>query len=531
MDVVIRGAIISFNAYPYIRKTPYMITFKIADQHLMQQEADLYVAFCPQNAIPESIIRDFSSLYAPLSELIKKRSFTGAVGSQLAISAVRQNKPVTLLLLGLGSEKKSQPDRVEYARRAMGSAVRAIEQVKATHAAVLLPDNHWFALSEFELTKELVATAMMAGYHFDQFITDPAHKLTQDCQITLCAPALLHEQMAVGLEFGLRIGHGVNQARQWCDLPADVLTPTILANHAARIAQVHDLKSTIFTEEQIKKMGMGGLAGVAAGSAQECRFVVIEYKTEHAGAGHKDAPTIALTGKGITFDSGGISIKPANRMDEMKDDMAGAAAVISTMEAIAHLKPRVNVIGLAPIAENMPSGTAIKPGDILTFYNGKTAEVKNTDAEGRLILADALSYAVKHYKPDAIINIATLTGSCAAALGPFFAGMMSNHEDLVEKLDKASKRSGDRLWRLPFHDDYKKAVRSHISDVCNIGNETYRAGAITAGFFLQNFVEDTPWVHLDIAGTSFNVPDISYYRPGATGFGVRLFIDFLMSFK
>jgi leucyl aminopeptidase len=408
----------------------------------------------------------------------------------------------------------------------MGLVVRTVEHTKSTHAAVLLPDHHWFAINEFELTKELVATAMMAGYHFDQFITDAAAKLTQNCEITLCAPAILHNQISVGVEFGQRIGHAVNQARQWCDLPADILTPTILAEHAARIAKVHDLKATIFDEATVKKMGMGGLAGVSAGSAQECRFVAIEYKS-----GHQDAPTLVLTGKGVTFDSGGISIKPANRMDEMKDDMAGAAAVISTMEAIAHLKPRVNVIGITPIAENMPSGTAIKPGDIITFYNGMTAEVKNTDAEGRLILADALSYAVKHYKPDAIINVATLTGSCAAALGPFFAGMMSNHDDLVEKLTKASKRSGDRLWRLPFHDDYKKAVRSSVADICNIGNETYKAGAITAGFFLQNFVGDTPWVHLDIAGTSFNVPDMSYYRPGATGFGVRLFIDFLMHFE
>ncbi len=503
-----------------------MLTFKRADQHILNQDADLYVGYCPLNSIPEYIIRDFSTLYVPLADYIKKRNFIGAAGSQLTIAAVHKQKPVMLMLVGLGSEKKTATDRLENMRRATGSIIRTIEQIKATKAALCMPEHHWLGVNEFELTKELVATAMMAGYHFDQFITDPAHKLTQNCEIILCAPALLHDQMAVGIEFGQRIGHAVNQARQWCDLPADILTPTILADHAARIAKVHNLKATIYDEATVKKMGMGGLAGVSAGSAQECRFVALEYKTEH-----KDAPTIVLTGKGVTFDSGGISIKPASRMDEMKDDMAGAAAVISTMEAIAHLKPGVNVIGITPIAENMPSGTAIKPGDIITFYNGKTAEVKNTDAEGRLILADALSYAVKHYKPDALVNIATLTGSCAAALGPFFAGMMSTHDDLVEKLTHASQRSGDRLWRLPFHDDYKKAIRSSVADICNIGNETYRAGAITAGFFLQNFVEETPWVHLDVAGTSFNVPDMSYYRPGATGFGVRLFIDFLMHFE
>lgn len=503
-----------------------MLTFKLADHHIVQHDADLYVGFCPQNALPESLLRDFSTLYAPLHDVVKNRNFTGGAGSQLILAAIKNNKPVTLMLVGLGSEKKSQADRLENARRAMGLVVRASESVKASRVAVLVPDQHWFNINEFELTKELVSVAMMAAYHFDQFITDPAHKLTHDTELLLCADEILHEQLSVGVEFGQRIGHAVNQARQWCDLPADILTPTILANHAIRIAEVHNLAITVYDEPTIKKMGMGGLAAVAAGSAQECRFVAIEYKTEN-----KNAPTIVLTGKGVTFDSGGISIKPATRMDEMKDDMAGAAAVISTMEAISHLKPRVNVIGIAPIAENMPSGTAVKPGDIVTFYNGMTAEVKNTDAEGRLILADALSYAVKHYKPDMIINVATLTGSCAAALGPFYAGMMSNHDDIVEKLSHASQRSGDRLWRLPFHDDYKRAVRSHIADICNIGSDTYKAGAITAGFFLQHFVGETPWVHLDIAGTSFNVPDMSYYRPGATGFGVRLFIDFLMDFK
>lgn len=502
-----------------------MLTFKLVNQHTVQHDADLYVGFCPHNALPEHLIKDFATLYAPIHEVIKQRGFTGATGSQLVLSAVRKNRPATLMLVGIGSDKKPQDDRVEYARRAMGNVIRVAESVKASRIALLLPDHHWFATTEYELTKELVSVAMMASYHFDQFITDPAHKITSDMEMLLCTDEVLHDQCAVGIECGQRIGHAVNQARQWCDLPADVLTPQVLAEHATRIAHVHNLKITVYDEPTIKKMGMGGLAAVAAGSAQECRFVAIEYK---ADVHH--APTVVLTGKGVTFDSGGISIKPASRMDEMKDDMAGAAAVISTMEAIAHLKPRVNVISITPIAENMPSGTAVKPGDIITFYNGMTAEVKNTDAEGRLILADALSYAVKHYAPDMIINVATLTGACAAALGPFFAGMMSNHDTIVEKLTVASKRSGDRLWRLPFHDDYKKAIRSTVADMCNIGNETYKAGTITAGFFLQNFVGDTPWVHLDIAGTSFNVPDMSYYRPGATGFGVRLFVDFLMHF-
>ncbi|HLB94070.1 MAG TPA: M17 family metallopeptidase, partial [Candidatus Babeliales bacterium] len=275
----------------------------------------------------------------------------------------------------------------------------------------------------------------------------------------------------------------------------------------------------------VKQMGMGGLAGVSAGAAADCKFVILEYKTSEP-----NAPTVAFVGKGIMFDSGGLSIKPALNMEQMKDDMSGAAAVISAMGVLADLKPKINIIGLAPLAENLPSGTATKPGDIVTFYNGKTAEVKNTDAEGRLVLADALSYAVKHYQPDAIIDLATLTGACAYSLGPFFSGLFSEHEELTAQVIKAANRSGDFVWRLPLTDDYKVAVKAKVADLCNIGAKQYQAGATTAACFLQHFVGNTPWVHLDIAGTAFGVPDLPYYRSeSATGVGVRLLIELAMS--
>ncbi len=270
-------------------------------------------------------------------------------------------------------------------------------------------------------------------------------------------------------------------------------------------------------------MGMGGIYAVTRGSDQECRLAILEYR-----APEPDAPTIALVGKGVTFDSGGLSIKPAKSMETMKDDMAGAAVVIGVMRIIAQFKPRINVVALAPMSENMTGGSAGKPGDIVRFYNGKTAEVKNTDAEGRLMLADAISYAVKHYKLDAIIDIATLTGSCAQALGPFYCGLFSQHDPLVKKLEQASHHSGDRVWRLPMDNDYKAAIKSDVADMCNIGNPNYMAGAITAAFFLKYFVDDVPWAHLDIAGTAFGVPDMSYFRPGATGFGTRLLTDLIM---
>ncbi|MBA3752390.1 hypothetical protein H0X06_06415, partial [Candidatus Dependentiae bacterium] len=221
-------------------------------------------------------------------------------------------------------------------------------------------------------------------------------------------------------------------------------------------------------------------------------------------------------------------IKPGESMIAMKDDMAGAAVVLATLKVIGQLKPDVNVVAIAPLAENMPSGTAQKPGDVLRTYNGKTIEVIDTDAEGRLVLADGLAYAVDKYKPDALIDVATLTGACAYALGVFYAGLFSQHDELSARLLKASEHSGDRLCRLPMDNDYKPAIKSDIADIKNIGSRRYMGGAITAAFFLQNFTGDIPWAHLDTAGTAFGMPDRTYLRPGATGFGIRLLTDLIM---
>lgn len=501
-----------------------MISLHVSAQHLPDMKVQGYAVLCEQNdkAI-QSAVAYLQKFYAPLATVLAERKFNGGLNASCVIAGAEGNRPVYLIFAGLGEHSKIADERLEHYRRALGNVMRIAEQIKISEFAIQLPDPNWFDTNAFTLAKEAAITLEMASYHFDLYITDESRKLTRDYTVTLCAPALLHDEMKAGIEQGGRIAHAVNQARHWGDLPPVVLTPTRLGEHAKRIAQAHNLKCTVFSEEEAKKMGMGGLEAVAKGSEQEAAFIIMEYIVD------KNAPTIALVGKGITFDSGGLSIKPATAMETMKDDMAGAAAVISTMEALAHLKPKVNVIGFAPVTENLISGHATKPGDIIQFYNGKTAEIKNTDAEGRLILADALSYAVKHYKPDFMIDIATLTGSCAYALGPFYAGLMTQHRELADKLMHAGNRSGERLWPLPFHDDYKPAIRCDVADLCNIGNDKYRAGAITAGFFLQNFVGSTPWAHLDVAGTSFNVPDRSYYRPGATGFGVRLFVDLIMN--
>ncbi|MGC2310381.1 MAG: leucyl aminopeptidase [Candidatus Babeliaceae bacterium] len=502
-----------------------MITFKISEKPVQEQQVQGYVVLCEQDFSYEHTIKKLSVFYNPLKELIAQREFKGHAGSSLVVAGSENGRLAYCILVGIGLSKKSAPERLENYRRALGSVIRIAEQIKITQLALDWVSVAGLEIDDFRLAHETVSTLAMASYHFDQYITDVDRKMSRDYTVIIAAPQETHDQIKVGIEWGQHIGYAVNQARQWCDLPPCVLTPNRLGEEAKRIAQAHNLKVTVFNEQQIIEMGMGGLEAVAKGSEQECRFVIMEYKA------NENAPTIGLVGKGITFDSGGLSIKPAVGMETMKDDMAGAAAVISTMEALAHLKPKINVIAFAPLTENLISGHATKPGDIVQFYNGKTAEIKNTDAEGRLILADALSYAIKNYQLDAVFTIATLTGSCAYALGPFFAGLMSQHEEVADKVIQAAQQTGDRVWPLPFNDDYKKAVRSDVADLCNIGKETYRAGAITAGFFLQAFVGDKPWVHLDVAGTSFNVPDISYYRPGATGFGVRLFIDMIMNWK
>lgn len=501
-----------------------MVTVTIGNKGIAQQNAKCLAFVVEQDFAFSSELKSLAETYFPaLEDAMKSREFTGKAGSSLAVCGSSGDRIIDLMLVGIGKKGDSSNIDIEQYRRALGRIVRGAESRKNKSVAIQLPDAALFGVDNHELAKQTAIALHMADYHFDEFITDDARKISCVSDIILVGDNV----DASGVETGNIVAEYVNTCRHWIDLPPGKLTPPHLADEAEKLSKKNGLKVKIFNEPEIKQMGMGGLAGVSSGSHQDCKLVVLEYD-----CGDKDAQTIAFVGKGITFDSGGLSLKPPAYMETMKEDMSGAAAVISAMQVVAKLKPKVNVVAFAPLSENLPSGTATKPGDILTFYNGKTAEVKNTDAEGRLVLADALSYAVKHYKLDAMIDLATLTGACAYALGPFFTGLMSQHPDFASKVKDAAKRSGDRVWELPFNDDYKPAIKSAVADISNIGSKRYMAGAITAGFFLQNFVEDVPWVHLDIAGTAFDVPDISYYRPeSATGAGVRLLVELAMNWK
>ncbi|MDR3550649.1 MAG: leucyl aminopeptidase [Candidatus Babeliales bacterium] len=505
-----------------------MFNIKLSDVKALTQKADCYVFMLEEGfEFSKSLQEVAKEVFPKLQELFKHEAFTGKLMSSVTVPAIVNNKIANCIFIGVGKQSAKKNIDIEHFRRAVGTVVRHAASLKTTTLSLSFPSAKLFGCTEEYLVKQAVIILNMASYQFTDFWTDKERKGTQLVEVILCSTIKDKKGMQQALQDGQCIADAVNNTRHLIDTPPSLMTPTHLANKATAIAKKHkDLKLTIFSEKEIIKMGMGGLAGVSSGSDQDCKFVIFEYKTKT-----KNAPTIAFVGKGITFDSGGLSIKPADSMENMKDDMSGAASVINTMEALAILKPSVNVIGLAPISENLPSGKALKPGDVVTFYNGKTAEVKNTDAEGRLVLADALAYAVKHYKLDAIMDVATLTGACAYFLGPYFTGMMSKHDDFVEQVQRAADATGDRVWRLPLHEDYKAAIRTPMADLSNTGSSRIKSGAITAAWFLNNFVDDVPWVHLDIAGTAYDVPDISYYRSGATGASVRLMIELAMSWK
>lgn len=503
-----------------------MVSISLTSSAVLDAKATAKVIMLEQG-FTAAALKEITHVFPAISDLLKERKFTGSLLSNVIIPLSKGGKSSYLIIIGMGKRNSQNTFAIESYRRIIGKLMRIMEELKIESLALELPSSKLFGAPTGYLAGETALITHIASYHFDEFITDPDRKVLEDREIIIALGDHDKDDVQEGIKKAEIIATSVNKARHWIDLPPRILFPTDLAQKAEKIAKEFKLKYTVFNEKEINQMGMGGLSAVSAGSDLDCQLVIMEYKTAK-----KNAPTIAFVGKGITFDSGGLSIKPANHMETMKEDMSGAAAVIATMASIAQLKPDVNVIGVAPLAENLPSGKAAKPGDIVTFYNGKTAEIKNTDAEGRLILADALSYTVKHYKPDAIIDVATLTGACAYALGPFYCGMMSNHDDLVERLQESSERSGDRVWRLPLSDDYKPAIKSVVADISNIGSPKYLAGAVTAALFLQNFVEDVPWVHLDIAGTAFDVPDLPYYRPhSATGFGVRLLVDLAMSWE
>lgn len=420
-----------------------------------------------------------------------------------------------VLILGLG---KLDAIDAETVRRATGEACAQLSANRIEHVYLDISKHATVSAAAF------VEAVLLGQYDFDVFKTPPENgpaPLNVGKVTVIVSEDSDLNAVQQACELAALACLSTNGARHLANTPPNELTPAKLAEFAQGIAKESGCECTILEQKQMETLGMNSLLAVSRGSVQPPRLIILRH--HHSD----DAKTIAIVGKGVTFDTGGISLKPGAAMHEMKYDMCGAAAVLCAMMNIVELKPAINVICVVPAVENMPDADAMRPGDIVKAYNGKTIEVHNTDAEGRMILADALAYTVAKYKPDSMVDLATLTGACVIALGHHAAGLFTQHDDLAETLTAAGETTGERLWRLPLWTDHERLVDGNHADLCNIGPR--EGGAISAAAFLKQFVGDTPWVHLDIAGTAWEAKHLSYLNPKhASGFGVRLLTEWIL---
>ena len=460
--------------------------------------------------------------------------FSGKEGETLLFYPAEKRelpaKRVLVVGLGKAEEGKSSNDtnptdtwRENY-RRAGGRVSETALKTRTEKILAVVPDP--FVLNHQETTECLTEGLMLGAYQFKKYKKTEREDEPQGAikEVTLFTEKA-EKPVRKGLNRG-RIGALAGcAARDMANEPGNIWTPSRFAEFGRKLAKTYNLTCKVLSKADMQRLKMGGILGVNSGSAQPPKMVILEYKTSPRN------PTLLLVGKGLTFDSGGISLKPPKGMEEMKFDMCGGAAVLGAIQAVGEEKPKgLNIIGIVPATENLPGPSALKPGDIISIYGGKTVEVINTDAEGRLILADALAYGIKQYKPQAVVDLATLTGAVVIGLGHHRTGLLSNNDELVQKVTAAGDRSGEPLWRLPLGPEYSKQIKSKVADIKNIGNRA--AGTITAAAFLQEFVGETAWVHLDIAGTAYNFTDKPYVpSKGPSGTGVRTLLELIRNWK
>ena len=448
-----------------------------------------------------------------VSEVLRRGDLEGSLGKTLLLHAVPKVPADRILLVGLGREREFNEPAF---RNAMSAAVKALKSTGTSEATVCLTDVPLKRHDTGWKVEHAVLAIMEGAYRFDQLKSKaPENKRALKKVVLHVARRNEISDGEVAIDRGRAIAEGMSLAKDLGNLPGNICTPTYLADQAVELGKRHGIKVEVLDQKDCEKLGMGCFLAVARGSNQPPKFIVMEYQ-----GGKRDEAPIALVGKGITFDTGGISIKPAAEMDEMKYDMCGAASVLGTLKAIALMKLPLNVVGVVPTTENMPGGKAIKPGDIVTTMSGQTVEILNTDAEGRLILCDALTY-VEKFKPAAVVDIATLTGAMVVALGHVATGLFANSDPLARELINAGETSWDRAWHMPLWDDYQEALKSNFADFPNIGPRA--GGSITAACFLSRFTKSYPWAHLDIAGTAWK----SGAEKGATGRPVALLAHFL----
>src|SRR3954471_4020302 len=449
-----------------------------------------------------------------VTEVLRRGDLEGSLGKTLLLHSVPKVPADRILLVGLGREREFNEPAF---RNAMSAAVKALKSTGASETTVCLTDVPLKRHDTGWKVEHAVLAIMEGAYRFDQLKSKPAE--TKRALRKVVLHVARRNEITEGesaIERGTAIAEGMALAKDLGNLPGNICTPTYLADQAVDLGKRHGIKVEVLDQKDCEKLGMGCFLAVARGSNQPPKFIVMEYQV-----GKRDQAPIALVGKGITFDTGGISIKPAAEMDEMKFDMCGAASVLGTMKAIALMRLPLNVVGVVPTTENMPGGRAIKPGDIVTTMSGQTVEILNTDAEGRLILCDALTY-VERYKPAAVVDIATLTGAMVIALGHVASGLFANSDPLARELVQAGDDGWDRAWHLPMWDDYQEGLKSNFADIPNIASRA--GGAITAACFLSRFTKAYAWAHLDIAGTAWK----SGAEKGATGRPVGLLTHFLI---
>jgi leucyl aminopeptidase len=449
-----------------------------------------------------------------ISKIVRRGDMEGKAGTTLLLHNIPGVACERVLLVGLGREAEFG---VKQYREAIASSVRALNATGAGDAELYLPALEVDGRDVAWRAQQAVTIAREGAYRFELMKSRKEPAKTSLKEIALAFADRGQARPAEnGLAHGVALAAGMALTKDLGNLPPNVCTPSYLAREARELAKRYQMKVQIFERADMEKMGMGALLAVARGSHEPPKFIVLE----HRGA-KKEGKPVVLVGKGITFDTGGISIKPAAEMDEMKFDMSGAGSVLGTLKAIGELKLPLNVVGLIPTTENMPGGQATKPGDIVTSMSGQTVEILNTDAEGRLILCDALTYA-ERYEPAAVIDIATLTGACVIALGHVASGLFSNDDGLAQELLSAADAAYDRAWRMPLWDDYQDQLKSNFADFANIGGRP--AGSVTAACFLARFARKFKWAHMDIAGTAWR----SGKEKGATARPVPLLTEFLV---
>ena len=451
-----------------------------------------------------------------LSRALEAGDFSGKAEETLLFYPPTGSPAGRILLMGMGDSDSLD---LETLRKVAGRAVRVAEERKVSGLSFWLAPA--MELGPASVAQALTEGCVLAAWRFTELKSEKEKEDRESdvTEVSLLVEADVEGEVREGARVGLALARGENFARTLQCRPGNVATPSHLADQATGMAKSLGVQVTVLGPKEMKAEGMGALLAVAQGTEEEPRLIVVE----HRGGKKKDAPLV-LVGKGLTFDAGGISIKPSLGMEDMKFDMSGGAAVLGALYAVAELKLPLNVVGIVPSSENLLSGSAVKPGDVVSTREGKTVEILNTDAEGRLILSDALSYA-QTFKPAAMVDCATLTGACVIALGHHASAVLGTDEDLVQELRDAGERSGERCWPLPLWSDYREQLDSNVADLKNIGGRP--AGTITAAAFLREFVGEVPWAHLDIAGTAYGDGKVSYRRKGGFGVPTRLLVEWV----